>query len=225
MPNNHHQPWRVLDTKEVFAARPWLKLSVEKVEVADGRVVDDFYQLELPDFTVVFAETPEGRVLVIRQYKHGPRRISLTLPGGQLEPEENPLDAARRELLEETGYKAARWTSLGSYMVNGNLGCGRGYFFKASGADRFREPDSGDLENMEILLMDRPELAAAPRQVASPPALTPPSAPLTNSRRSSRTPPSPSSAAVGRGWWSTAAPSRLSRPPTPTPPSSAARFP
>lgn len=158
---NHHRPWRVLDAKDIFVARPWLKLSVEKVEVTDGRIVDDFYQLELPDFTVTFAETPEGRVLVIRQYKHGPRQTSLTLPGGQVNPGEDPLEAARRELLEETGYKAAQWTSLGSYMVNGNLGCGRGHFFKASGAHRFREPDSGDLENMEILLMDRTKLAAA----------------------------------------------------------------
>lgn len=161
MLNNRHQPWRVLETKEIFVARPWLKLSVEKVEVTDGRIVDDFYKLDLPDFTVVFAETPEGRTLVIRQYKHGPQRVSLTLPGGQMDPEENPLTAARRELLEETGYEAARWTSLGSYMVNGNLGCGRGHFYKASGAHRVREPNSGDLENMDILLMDRTKLMAA----------------------------------------------------------------
>ena len=161
MLKNYHQTWRVLDTKDVFVARPWLKLSVEKVEVTDGRVVDDYYQLELPDFTVVFAETPDQHVLVIRQYKHGPRQTSLTLPGGQVEPGEDPLEAARRELLEETGYKAALWTPLGSFTVNGNLGCGRGHFFKASGAHRFREPVSGDLENMVILLMDRMNLAAA----------------------------------------------------------------
>ncbi len=161
MGNTNHQPWKVHASNELFTARPWLKLSVETVELADGRIIDDFYQLELPDFTVIFAETPERRILVIRQYKHGPRKTSLTLPGGQVEPGEDPLEAARRELLEETGYKAARWTSLGSYMVNGNLGCGRGHFFKASGAHRFEKPDSGDLENMEILLMDQTKLEEA----------------------------------------------------------------
>lgn len=161
MSDIYHQPWRVLGTKDIFTARPWLKLFVETVEVPDGRIIDDYYQLEMPDFTTIFAETPDKRVLIIRQYKHGLRRTSLTLPGGQLEPHETPLEAARRELLEETGYKAAHWTPLGSFMVNGNLGCGRGHFFRATDARRYLEPDSGDLENMEILLMDSTSVAAA----------------------------------------------------------------
>ncbi len=161
MVENRHQPWRVLDRRTVFEAPPWLELSVETVEVPGGRVIDDFHQLAIPDFTVVFAETPDGRVIVIRQYKHGARRASLTLPGGMVEAGENPLEAARRELLEETGYEAGDWQNLGSFVVNGNLGCGTGHFFRASGARRVAEPASGDLEEMELLLLDRAGLHRA----------------------------------------------------------------
>ncbi len=158
-----HSPWQVLKTSEVFSAEPWLTLSVQQVRVPDGRVIDDFYQLALPDFIVVFAETVPGDVIMIRQYKHGARRTSLTLPGGLVEKGEAPEEAAKRELLEETGYQADSWKSLGSYVVNGNLGCGKGYFFMAAGAEQVQEPASGDLETMEIELLTPGRLREALR--------------------------------------------------------------
>ena len=158
-----HSPWQVLKTSEVFSADPWLTLSVQQVRVPDGRVIDDYYQLSLPDFIVVFAETGKGEVIMIRQYKHGARRTSLTLPGGLVEKGEAPEAAAKRELLEETGYQADSWKSLGSYVVNGNLGCGQGHFFMAAGAKQVQEPASGDLETMEIELLTLERLAEALR--------------------------------------------------------------
>ncbi len=158
-----HQPWQVMKTSEIFEAKPWLALSVQQVRVPDGRVIDNFYQLALPDFIVVFAETESGDVIMIRQYKHGARRTSLTLPGGLIEKGEAPEEAAKRELLEETGYQADSWKSLGSYVVNGNLGCGKGHFFMAAGAKPVQEPASGDLETMEIELLTRERLAEALR--------------------------------------------------------------
>ncbi len=158
-----HSPWKILKTSEIFTADPWLSLSVQQVRVPDGRIIDDFYQLALPDFIVVFAETLTGDVIMIRQYKHGARRTSLTLPGGLVEKGEKPLDAAKRELLEETGYRAENWQSLGAYVVNGNLGCGQGHFFMAAGAKQVQEPKSGDLETMEVELLTRKRIAEALR--------------------------------------------------------------
>ena len=158
-----HSPWKVLKTSEVFSAEPWLALSVQQVRVPDGRIIDDFYQLALPDFTLVFATTPSGEIIMIRQYKHGAKRTSLTLPGGLVEKGEDPEEAAKRELLEETGYQAESWQSLGSYVVNGNRGCGKGHFFMAAGAKPVQEPESGDLETMEIELLSREQIAEALR--------------------------------------------------------------
>jgi ADP-ribose pyrophosphatase len=156
-------PWTVLSRKEVFAAPPYVSVSVETVELPDGRRIDDYYQLTTADFVCVFAETEAGGILMLRQYKHGARQVSLTFPAGHIAPGEAPETAARRELVEETGYEAAEWRSLGQYVVNANHRNALAHFFRATGCRRVGEPDSGDLEEMELLELSRAELVAAIR--------------------------------------------------------------
>lgn len=76
------RPWKTLETREVLAALPWLKVSVERVLLPDGRTVDDFYQVYMPDSVLVFARTGDGRVVVERAYRHGIGRVSLVFPTG-----------------------------------------------------------------------------------------------------------------------------------------------
>jgi len=133
----------------------------ETVRLPDGRVVDGFCTLEMPDYAVVVALTADGCAIVERNYKHGPRRVCLNLPAGYLEPGEAPEDAARRELLEETGYVADEWLALGSFVTDGNRGAGTGHFFLARGAHLAAEPSSGDLEEMRVELMRLDELSHA----------------------------------------------------------------
>lgn len=157
----HHRPWTVLNSRDLFDADPFLKLRVEAVELPDGRRIDDYYQLDMPSFACVFAETEDGRIVVYRQYRHGPRRVGLVFPGGHLSPDEDPLSAAKRELLEETGLEASGWTDLGGYVVNANQGGAWSHMFRATGCRRVADPLSDDLEDTEILLMTRDELLAA----------------------------------------------------------------
>jgi ADP-ribose pyrophosphatase len=156
-----HRPWTVLDSRDLVDADPFLKLRVETVELPDGRRIDDYYQLDMPSFACIFAETADGRIVVYRQYRHGPRRVGLVFPGGHLSPGEDPLDAAKRELLEETGMEAEAWTDLGGYMVNANQGGAVSHMFHATGCRRVAEPLSDDLEDTEILHLTRGELLAA----------------------------------------------------------------
>lgn len=101
--------------------------------------------------------------------------ISLVLPSGVIEKGERPEEAARRELLEETGYAAEQWRSLGSYVGDANYGMGRAHLFVAEGARPVGQPNSGDLEEMEVMLMSVAELLAAVRKgaVASLPVVAP----------------------------------------------------
>ncbi|HYL89113.1 MAG TPA: NUDIX hydrolase, partial [Burkholderiales bacterium] len=133
----------------------------QKIELSDGRVIDDYHRITLQDFSGIVAQAEDGRYLVTRQYRHGPGRVCLTLPGGALDAGETPLDAARRELREETGYEAQRWRSLGSYTVNANYGCGTAHFFAAEGARKTMAVDSGDLEHTELVLLSKEELLGA----------------------------------------------------------------
>lgn len=154
-------PWEMLARRELLDGRPWLRVWAEDVRLPDGRVIEDFYTIEMPDYVVVIALTPDARVVIERNYKHGPRRVCLNLPAGYLDAGEDPHAAAQRELLEETGYVAEEWRPLGSFANDGNRGCGRGHFFLARGARQAAAPDSVDLEEMEIGLLPLDELAQA----------------------------------------------------------------
>lgn len=138
-------------------------LTVESHTVAfpDGRIVEEWGWVITPDFVNVVAVTDEGRFLCFRQPKYAVTGLSLAVTGGYIEPGEQPLAAAQRELLEETGYVAVSWRPLGSYAVDGNRGVGTAHFFLATGA-RWQQPiDADDLEAQEFLLLTRAEVEAA----------------------------------------------------------------
>jgi ADP-ribose pyrophosphatase len=124
-------PWKTLTRTLAFDAAPYLRVFREEVEVASGHVIPDFWQVELRDFAVVVPVLPDGRVLTMTGYRHGPRRDCLGFPGGFLDPGETPEVAALRELAEEAGLAPARLIALGDYVDNGNQRGGHGHYFLA----------------------------------------------------------------------------------------------
>jgi 8-oxo-dGTP pyrophosphatase MutT (NUDIX family) len=95
--------WRVLSSAVVVDS-PHHRLRKDRIELPDGRTIDDYYVRESRGFIIVFALTAERRVVLVRQYKHGIGKELLELPAGAIDPGETPLQSAGRELLEETGY-------------------------------------------------------------------------------------------------------------------------
>ncbi|HKY51717.1 MAG TPA: NUDIX hydrolase [Candidatus Limnocylindria bacterium] len=144
--------WRVLERRTLLDRRPWYTIEEQRIQLPDGRVVEGFPRIALRDYAIVVALTPAAEVLTHRMYKHGTGRVTLDLVAGLIEDGETPLAAAQRELREETGYQSDRWAALGSYIVNSNYGCGRMHAFVAQDARQTTEPDSGDLEQMELIL-------------------------------------------------------------------------
>jgi ADP-ribose pyrophosphatase len=145
--------WRRLRATLLLERDPWLRVYADDVLLPDGRQVDDYLRIESRSYATVFALTPEGRVVFLRQYKYGPDRVSLQLPAGYLEAGEEPEQGARRELLEETGYAADRWESLGAYHPDGNRGFGVAHFFLARDARAVQAPSSDDLEEPTLELV------------------------------------------------------------------------
>ncbi|MFH1387078.1 MAG: NUDIX hydrolase [bacterium] len=147
--------WKLINKKEVFSAEPWINVSVQKVKLPGGKVVDDYYQIKLLDYAVIVAYTAEGQMVITRQYRQGIGEVSLLLPGGAIEKGEEPLLAAKRELFEETGYESNSWESLGCFVGSANYGCGKAHLFIAKDIVKVKETiGENELEEMEIVLME-----------------------------------------------------------------------
>lgn len=157
------KPWTTLDRRVEFSGGPIREIVRETVQLPDGRIIPDFYTARMGDYALVYAVTTEGKVLVLRQYKHGLGRVCLTFPGGYVAPGEDPAVAAERELLEETGYRGGKLTSLGSFVTNANQGCNTAHLFRVDGCQRECDPDSGDLEEMELTQFEPVELLGPSR--------------------------------------------------------------
>jgi ADP-ribose pyrophosphatase len=107
----------------------------------------------------IIALTPANEVLLIRQYRHPARRELLELPAGLVDPGETVLAAARRELLEETGYRASRWTRLGGWHASPASTPMRSFYFLARGARHVRRMNPGALEFIKVVRRPFAEVA------------------------------------------------------------------
>jgi len=155
------RPWRTRSRRTLLDRLPWIAVESHEVELPDGRVVEDWPWLVGREFVNVVPVTDDETFVVFRQVKYAVEGTSLAPVGGYVEDGEGPATAARRELLEETGYEAAELTPLGRYVVDGNRGAGVGHLFLAKGARKVSEPDADDLEEQELLLLSRDEVEAA----------------------------------------------------------------
>ncbi|WP_150523543.1 NUDIX hydrolase [Roseibium sediminis] len=150
--------WLLLENEKVFEIKNRVRVNRHKVWLPDNRVIDDYYHIDLPSFVTIYAVNEQGEVLLLEQYKHGVGEVCLTLPGGQIDPGEEPEFAARRELLEETGYGGGRWLSGPSLVLHGNQRISVAHTFVACHVIKLNEANSGDLEQASLVTRPRSEL-------------------------------------------------------------------
>lgn len=109
--------WKLLKSEWALNEK-WYKVRRDTVEIKPGKIIDDYYISILPEVVMIIGVTPDGKVPLIKQYKHGVGDIIIELPAGLIDEGEDPLLAAKREFQEEAGYTSTQWESLGYFSTS-----------------------------------------------------------------------------------------------------------
>jgi 8-oxo-dGTP pyrophosphatase MutT (NUDIX family) len=143
--------WRVTRTEPIAECRVFDVRREECEHPESGRRAG-FFVLSAPDWINVMAVTRDERFVLVKQYRHGTKRFTLEVPGGMVDPGETPLEAAKRELLEESGYAAREWIPLGAVEPNPAILDNRCHTFLAVDAERVAAPRPEGNEELELVL-------------------------------------------------------------------------
>ena len=139
-------PWTIAAERLTVDRSPYVRLYEQDLRLTDGKLLPGYLRIELPAFAITFALTEAGQVVFVRQFRQAVCDWTFELPGGRIDPDEDPLLAAQRELREEAGLEAADWQFLGRFVMDANRHCGWCCAFLATGARQTMAPDSGDGE-------------------------------------------------------------------------------
>ncbi len=130
-------PWGETHSTQLAQTRVFSVHAVERTSPRTGKT-HTFGIVQCPDWVNVVAVTTDGKAVLVEQYRHGTQTVTLEVPGGMVDPGETPMDAARRELLEETGYGCAELRQLGCVEPNPAIQTNRCYTFLATGCAPMR---------------------------------------------------------------------------------------
>jgi 8-oxo-dGTP pyrophosphatase MutT (NUDIX family) len=108
------EKWKVLKSKKVFDC-PWFKVFKETCSLPDGKIINDYFVTESSDIVTIIPFIDKSSLILLKEYKHGYGDYIYTFPSGMMEKGETPLKAAKRELLEETGYKGTLFKLATTY--------------------------------------------------------------------------------------------------------------
>lgn len=146
------QKWELLDSKYIIQ-RPWATLRVDKLKLPNGNIKDEYYVLEYPTWVNMVAITADQKVLLVRQYRHGAGQIMVELPAGVVEEGEDTEEAARRELLEETGYAFDKIEYICQLYANPATSGNLTYTYLLQGGRKIQEQQLDNSEDIEVVEM------------------------------------------------------------------------
>jgi ADP-ribose pyrophosphatase len=161
--------WERLRSERLLET-PYFALRSDRLRLPDGEIKDPYYVVERPDAAIIFPLTKEGEVVLVRQYRPPLQRMELGLPAGLVEEGEKPEPAARRELLEETGFSGGEWEPLGSLASSPSLKDNWAYLFLARGVEETSAPDPDEhelVETVKVSVEELPDLIRAGEIVSS----------------------------------------------------------
>ncbi|MDE7222550.1 MAG: NUDIX hydrolase [Acetatifactor sp.] len=156
--------WEEVSTEHIVQDE-WIDFRRSAYRLPDGNVFEPFYSFSRRDYVVIVALDCDGNYLCVRQFRHGIREITTEFPAGGLErsdgkasPSEDALDAAKRELLEETGYSSCEWTHLITLPSCATIADNYAYVYMAKNCRRVGRQDLDETEFLNVELHTEQEM-------------------------------------------------------------------
>ena len=148
-PSEPIEPWRLIESTYTYRDR-WLALRSDSVRLPNGNMLSPYHVIEIADWVNVVAISEAGDMLLVEQYRHAVTRTMLEIPAGHVDPTEGLEAAARRELLEETGYGGGTWHALGALHPAASRFTNQVHAFLAVGVTRLARPMEEESENLRL---------------------------------------------------------------------------
>lgn len=158
IPKIINRPWKVLSSKLILDLGVWLKVRQELVELPGGRTIPTWFVLEFPDWVNVIAITKDGRFVMEDQYRHALGETHMEICAGVVDPGETPLEAAKRELSEETGFGGGKWELFMRLSPNPTNHNNISWTFLATDVEPLEAQHQEVTEDIRVHLLTRSEL-------------------------------------------------------------------
>lgn len=149
--------WKTLASEYVIR-RPWLTARKDKVELPTGAVIDEYYVLEYPEWVNIIAITPEGKYVFVRQFRYALGKTVEEICAGVCEEGESPEEAAKRELMEETGFGGGQWEESLVISANASTMTNLTHCFIARNVEPTGERHLDSGEDIEVILLSSQEV-------------------------------------------------------------------
>jgi ADP-ribose pyrophosphatase len=156
--------WKILSSEYLFRDL-WFKVRKDVCETPQGKIVDPYYVYEFPEWVTAVPVTEDGKIIMVRQYRHAIGEVCIEFPGGCVDATDPDFETAiKRELLEETGYSFSSYKSLGITSANPSTNNNLMHMFLATGGRKIAEQSLDHNEEIEIDLLTFEEVKQLLRQ-------------------------------------------------------------
>ena len=156
-----HEPvkaWQTLESEYIFK-ETWFNIRKDKVLKGSGREMDRYYVFEFTDWVTVLPITTDGKVILVKQYRYALGEFSYEIPGGVMDAHEtDPLETAKRELREETGYAAAEIIKTATISPNPATQSNLMHCYLATGCEPKHMQELDENEEIELVFVTMEEL-------------------------------------------------------------------
>ena len=148
------QRWKKITSKKVFEDR-WFKARADACQFPDGRIIDPYYVVELPNWANAVVVTSNNEIVLVKQYRYPVDAVTLELPGGVINDGEDPMVAALRETQEETGYTSNQIQLICKTAPNPAINDNTAYFYLIENAVPTAHTNPDFFEDIEVELYSK----------------------------------------------------------------------